>query len=324
MRPHFRSTLLLLLCLGLGCACQREPAPTVRVGTLLWPAHEVFFLARHMGALPDSEVRLVEYSTMTQIKRSFESGAIDVAGMTLDMALSLEDAGLDPRVVLVLDISTGADGIFAGPGIDGVAGLRGRRVGLEEQGVSLYFLARALATEGLGPSDVQLVYLPIDQQVRAFEAGQLDAVVTFEPFSTRVQALGAKRIFDSAELPGEIVDVLVVRGDFLEAHPERVHQLRRGWFAALAQLRSNPGPSLRVMAERLDFTSADLQRSLSGMQLLGEEENRALLDPAEGEPGLLPLARRVGRHLEEQELVEQPIAPEALLPESLDVPARAQ
>jgi NitT/TauT family transport system substrate-binding protein len=48
--------------------------------------------------------------------------------------------------------------------------------------------------------------------------------------------MGAKDLFNSSMIPGEIFGVLVVRRDYLESHPERGMALRQAWFTTLEQI----------------------------------------------------------------------------------------
>src|SRR3546814_18267044 len=55
--------------------------------------------------------------------------------------------------------------------------------------------------------------------VEAYAAGRVEAVITFASEGPALEASGARRIFDSRQLPGEIVDVLVV--DRQRVNPEQ-------------------------------------------------------------------------------------------------------
>ena len=49
-------------------------------------------------------------------------------------------------------------------------------------------------------------------------------MVTYEPVRTKLKSAGARQIFDSSLIPGEIVDVLVVRTSYLAASPVNARQ----------------------------------------------------------------------------------------------------
>ncbi|WP_257461488.1 ABC transporter substrate-binding protein [Archangium lipolyticum] len=309
MRSLVRVFGLLLLFIMPSCA--REQTDPLRLGTCLWPGSEPLFLARELGFTDDRSVRMVEYATLGEINRAFRNGVIDAALMTLDMALTLQQHGFEPRVVLVLDYSHGGDALMARPEVRGLEELRGRKVAVEDLTTSPYVLGRALAQAGLQPSDVQIVRIPVDQQVRAYEAGRVDAVVTFEPFVDRLRRAGAHELLDSSALPEEIIDVLVVREDRLERYSRQVEHLLQGWFQSLEYLRRSPDDAVARMSPRLDMSPSEFTTALRGLRLLSLDENRALLGAPS--PALVELARPLQRFMLAQGLMQEPIQPEEML-----------
>lgn len=300
----------LLLVLAVSSCTREEPLP-LRVGTFLWPGSEPLFLARDLGHLDDGSIRLIEYSSLSEVNRDFRNGRIDAVDVTLDMALQLQQQGFEPRVVLVLDYSHGADALLVRPEVRRLEDLRGKRVAVEALSVSNYLLSRALAQAGLQPSDVELLRIPVDQHERAYASGQVDAVVTFEPFVSRLLAAGAHRLFDSSHIPGEIVDVLVVREDVLEKHPEQVRHLLQGWFQALRYLQEQPEDAVSRMSPRLDTSPAQLAAHLEDLRHPTLRENRALLrGPASL---LISSAHSQQRFMLESGLLPEPVRPEQML-----------
>jgi len=299
--------LLLLLAVQ---ACGHEEKAPLRVGTFLWPGGEPLFLARDLGLLDEDSVRLVEYSSLSEVNRAFRNGVIDAVDVTLDMALLFQQGGFEPRVVLVLDYSHGADAIIARPEVRRLEDLRGRRVAVEDLAVSTYILGRALEQAGLGPSDVRIVRIPVDEHVRAFTSGAVDAVVTFEPSVSRLLAReGAHRLFDSSQLPGEIMNVLLVREEVLQERPEQVEHLVQGWFQALRYLKEHPNEAVARMSPRLDTSPAQLASALEGVRQPTLEENLSLLEKSTA----VQVANRLQRFMLSEGLLREPIRPEELM-----------
>ncbi|HZI16699.1 MAG TPA: ABC transporter substrate-binding protein [Myxococcus sp.] len=314
---HLLVALLVATSLLLLPGCVREAPEPLRVGTVLWPGHEPLFLARQLGYLDERKVRLVEYSSLTEEVRAFRNGAVQAVGVTLDMALQLEQHGFHPKVVLVLDASMGGDAVVARPELRTLGDLRGRRVAVEDSGVSLFVLSRALEHAGLKPTDLDVVHLPVDEHMRALQERQVDAVVTFEPYASRLLEEGARRLFDSTQIPGEVLDVLVTTGETTARNPEALRHLSQAWFKALAYLEAHPDEALSRMSPRLQTTDAELARSMKGMRLIGLEENRALLGGPT--PGLLKAAATVQRLLLEMGILPRRVELEALpTPEALE------
>lgn len=300
--------LLLLLAVP---ACFHQEKEPLRVGALLWPGSEPLFLARDLGYIDDGSIRLVEYSTLGSASREFRNGMLDAAFVTFDIALQLQQQGLEPRVVLVIDYSQGADAIVARPGVRRLEDLRGKRVAVEDLVVSMYVLGRALDLAGLQPSDIQIVRTPVDQQLRAYESGQVDAVVTYEPFLEKLRAAGAREIFDSRQLPGEIVDMLVVREDVLEKNPEQVEHLLQGWFQARRYLDEHPDEAIARMSPRLGTSPSALASILAELRLPTLDENLLLLRGPSSP--LLGSARQLQRFMLKDGLLHEPVPFERML-----------
>ena len=247
------------------------------VGAVPWAGSEPLFLARERGLMPSEHLRLVEFVDSADMIRAFRNGALDAVALTLEEALRLEALGLEPRVVLVLDASHGADCVVARPEVKTLAELQGRRVALEHMALGLYMLGRALEGVGLRPEDVRRVPTRLDSHLEVYQRGEVDAVVTFEPTCQQLVDAGAHVLFDSSRIPEEILDVLVVRKSYLAANPERIDVLLRGWFSALDYHGAHPDEAERLMAPRLGIPPQQLRKALAGVRLLDARQQREQL-----------------------------------------------
>ena len=207
-------------------------------------------------------MRLVEYPSNTEVSRAFRNRAIDGAALTLDEALLLAQDGFGLGVVLVMDISHGGDVILGRAEMRTVRDLVGRRVAVDTGTVAAYVLARALTLNGLERSNVKVVHVDYSEHAAAFQAGRVDAVVNGEPLRSELLASGASLLFDSTAIPGEIVDVLAIRSDYLEAHGAIVTGLLRAWFRAIDYLNANPEDAAARMAVREHITAERFLKSL--------------------------------------------------------------
>lgn len=295
---------LLMLAILASAGCSREPQTPLRVGTNVWPGYEPLYLAREQGYYPAESVRLVEYSSASEVIRAFRNGAIDAAALTLDEALVLAETTSGLSVVLVLDVSNGADAILGQPALSTLRDLKGKRVGLETTALGAYVLTRALQTVEMTPSDVRTVSLEISEHERAFREGRVDAVVTFDPARTRLLAAGARQLFDSSRLPGEIVDVLVVRRTFSAKQGGQISQLVHGWFRALDFIRKDRSRAASLMAQRERLSPNDFLKSLQGLNFPTIEANGVMLaGPAST---LVHTAEELSRVMLANRLIERP------------------
>ena len=308
-RRRLFTGFLLLVVLLAGCAPAYRPPLTV--GTNPWIGYEPLYLARALGHYDDVPLRLVELGSNTQAMDALRAGRLDAAGLTLDEALTLADEQVPIRIVWVLDVSAGADALVAKPHIPTLAALRGRRIGVEQTAVGAYLLDAALRRAGLSASDVTLVPLPVDAHVSAFERGAIDAVVTFDPARQALLNAGGLVLFDSRMLPGEVVDVLVVRRDALDCCTHAIASLIAGQQRALDHLARRREDALARMAPRLGLSPADVARSLEGLVLPDAAYNRSLLDGPT--PDLAETARHQARLMRQRGLLSTDIDTRGLI-----------
>jgi NitT/TauT family transport system substrate-binding protein len=283
----------------------------MRICTIQWPGYEPLYLARSLGHFAAAPVELLEYPSTSDCLRAFGAGAIDAVALTLDETLRLLEAEIPLKVVLVMDFSNGADAIVARTEVQTLADLKGRRVGVENTALGAYMLTRALQGVGFQPVDVQVVPLSPNEHESAFLAGAVDAVVTFDPVRTRLLTNGAHQLFSSKEIPGEILDVLVVQRDYATRYPERVQTLLTHWYTTLAYLKTNPHDAARGMSPRLKLSPEQTLQSLDRLHFPSQEENRALLSGTS--PPLLTTARQLMETMLAARLLQQQVPVESLL-----------
>lgn len=282
MRAITASVALLSSAFGLA-GCNRGPESPVTVGTNVWPGYEPGYLADRRKLYGEATVTLQQFRSATEVLRAFRNKSIDVAAVTLDEALLLARDGIPIRVVLVADVSNGADAIMARPPIGSVSELVDKRVGVENSALGDYVIGRALQLNGLADDSVEQVYLTVDETAEAYRRKQVDAVVTFEPFKSQLASLGARKIFDSSQIPNEIIDVLVVRSEFAEENPEALKAVVKGWLAGAELLNRRDATAISEVAKRLELSPDELRVALQELKLPSLDENRAFLAESGGE-----------------------------------------
>ena len=321
MDPYHRigKSLCLLACVALLLAlpgCTREPESALRIGTNVWIGSEPLYLARELGRLPPAAVQLVEYPSASEVLRAFRNQAIDGMVISLDELFGLAADGFEPRIILVVDVSHGADVIVGRRGMRSMQDLKGKSVAVEGSAVGAFVLSRALALNGMQAGDVNVVHLETNEQPSAFEKGQVDGAVTFDPYRAKFLRAGAKILFDSKQIPGEIVDLLAVRANVLEQRPKAVRALLAGWFAAIDYMKGDPQDAARRMGIRQQTTGEQFLEAQRGLHVPSRDENLKMLGGAT--PELAVTGRRLLKLMVDAKLlragvdIEGIVAPEPL------------
>lgn len=269
--------------LGLGllpCLAGCLSSSPLLVASHAWPGYELLFLAAREGWLASGEARLLETASASASLAALADGRVDAAALTLDEVLLARSRGLDLSVVLVFDISNGADVLLARPHLTQLADLAGLRIGAETSAVGALMLHHALRAGGLAREQVHVVPATVDLHERLWESGAVDALISFEPTAARLVARGARRLFDSRALPETIFDVLAVRNDRIGPREGMVEAVVAAHFRALAHLRHNPLDAAYRMAARLGLKGPEVLDVFSVLELPDLALNRRYLGAA--------------------------------------------
>ena len=275
-----RGTVLLAVLLALQAGCLSRPKEPLRIGVNAWPPFELLYLAREKGFF-DAEkvdVDLVDFSSYTGILRSYHQGNVDGFLATLNEVQIADNFQDLPAVILVVDYSFGGDALVVRDGIDTLKALRGKRIAFEESALGSYELERVLEIGGLAQDDIVAVSRLPEEAEQDFHRGTVDGVITYEPGLGRLlRDQGARVLFSSRDIPGEILDVMAMRRSVLDARSDEVRRVLRAWFRAVAYMNKRPQEAAAEMARRQHVTVEEFLQGLQGARIPGLEENRELL-----------------------------------------------
>jgi NitT/TauT family transport system substrate-binding protein len=176
----------------------------IKLGFSAWPGWFPWQVAEEQGIFKKAgvNVELVWFEGYLDSINALAAGQLDANSQTLNDTLASVAAGADQRIVLVNDNSTGNDQIIVRDGINSIADLKGKRIGVEAGVVDHFLLALGLKKAGLSLADVEIVNLETGAAAASFAAGQLDAVGAFAPFTTQaLKRSGSKVLFTSKDFP---------------------------------------------------------------------------------------------------------------------------
>lgn len=291
MRNYRRTGALILLAL-VSAGCSSPKKPPLRMGVNFWATTEFIFHAQSLGYF-DREgipVELVEYSSLNDLRRGFEQGQVDAMACSLvEVLMARENTSRRPQLVQVVDFSNGADFIVAKPGIANVTGLKGQRVGVETGSMGILVLGRALELAGLTLNDVFVISKDQSNMERTFSKGEVDAAVTYPPYSVGLDGKSGHVIFDSTRIPGEVVDIIAV--DPAKISPGAADKLRRVWKRITTHVEEHAEESYTVMAKRERISLQEFQSTLRGIQVVSVEQQNELLDSGKLQNTLANMAR---------------------------------
>ncbi|MEI6097001.1 MAG: putative urea ABC transporter substrate-binding protein [Alphaproteobacteria bacterium] len=185
-------------------------------------------------------IEVTQFNDYVESLNQYTAGAYDAVTVTNMDALSIPSAGgVDTTAIIVGDFSAGNDAVFL-KGAGGLSDLKGKRVNLVELSVSHYLLARGLDSVGLSEADVTVVNTADPDMVGAFQTTDVEAMVTWNPMVAEIEKLpDAAKVFDSAQIPGEIIDLMVASTESLAANPDFGRALAGIWYETAALMVSD-------------------------------------------------------------------------------------
>ena len=204
-------------------------------------------------------INFVQVNDYVESVNQYTAGQLDGVTVANMDALTIPAAGgKDTSAIIVGDYSNGNDGIVL-KGSNAVADLKGKPINLVELSVSHYLLARALEGANLKMTDVKTVNTSDADIAGAFTSPDVTAAVAWNPqLATMKQAPGANLVFSSADIPGEIVDLLVVDTKLIKANPKLGKALAGIWYETMALMTqdSDEGKAARAAMAKLAGTDA--------------------------------------------------------------------
>jgi len=186
-------------------------------------------------------IEVKQFTDYVESINQYTAGTFDAVTITNMDALSIPCAGgVDTTAVIVGDFSNGNDAVIL-KGKDKLADIKGQKVNLVEFSVSHYLLARALESAKLEEKDLKVVNTSDADMAAAYKTADVTAVVTWKPIvSTILDSPDAKKVFDSSQIPGEIIDLMVANTAVVKDNPNFAKALAGIWYDTMAALAKDP------------------------------------------------------------------------------------
>ena len=215
----------------------------------------------------DIKLRRFDYASSVD---AFVSKNVEACAMTNMEALDMPAAaGVDTTVTILGDFSNGNDIVMTRRGLR-LRDLAGKKVLLVEKTVSQYLLERALVLNGLESVIPHLKLVnTTDVDIAGAFLGEdsVDAVATWKPMALQIAAVkGVKAVFNSSQIPGEIIDLLAIRTEVLRrpdgSGVKFAKALSGAWYEAM-RLMSGPDPQAEKIRRAVAAAAEDSQTTFN-------------------------------------------------------------
>ncbi len=234
---------------------------SIYAGWMPWPYADRTGIVEKWEDKYGITINFVQVNDYVESVNQYTAGQLDGVTVANMDALTIPAAGgKDTSAIILGDYSNGNDGVLL-KGADTLEQIRDRDVYLVELSVSHYLLARALDTVGLPMTAVNTVNTSDADIAGAFSSPDITAAVAWNPqLTTMRQSPRATQVFSSADIPGEIVDLLVVDTATLQANPKLGKALAGIWYETmdLVERDDEEGEAARAAMASLAGTTPEL------------------------------------------------------------------
>jgi len=269
--------IFIVLCLS---ACGKKETPPVEIAINPWPGYEFLFLAEQKGFFKEVglNAKLVQLGSLSDAQRSYVNGYTDGLASTVIEAVQAQILGNKPlEIVMVPDYSNGGDVVITRKEFSNISELKGKNIGCEVSSLGIFLLQRALAKAGLNLKDVNIVNVEQMNGEKLMQNKTIDAFISYPPVSINIlKQKEFHTVFNSAEIPEEIIDTISISKKALAQNPGFVPKLHKVWQMALDYYQHHPEDALNIMATREGISSEDFEGVLSDLKIVNFEGQKEI------------------------------------------------
>ncbi len=263
---------------------QAEP---LKIGYSDWPGWVAWEVAIEKGMFAEAGIEVnFEWFDYVASMDAFASGQLDAVTMTNGDALVNGASGAKSVMIIINDYSNGNDMIVGAPGINSLADLKGKKVGVEIGYVDHLLLLNGLEKAGMTEADVELVNVPTNETPQVLASGDVSAIGAWQPSSGQALSLvpGSKSIYSSADEPGLIYDVLAVSPASLANRKAEWEKVVDVWYKAVAYILdpATQDEAVSIMAARVGITAEQYKPLLEGTKILTLDEAKKFFAKGDG------------------------------------------
>ncbi|TIL71493.1 MAG: lipid kinase, partial [Mesorhizobium sp.] len=259
--------MILAASLGLPIVSAADAAPkkdfkicwSIYVGWMPWGYLADSGIMKKWADKNGINVEITRINDYVESINQYTAGGFDGCSMTNMDALSIPaGGGVDTTALIIGDFSNGNDAVILKDKA-ALADIAGQKVNLVELSVSHYLLARALDTVKLAEKDITVVNTSDADMVAAYGTSDVTSVVTWNPLVSEIVAMpGAHKVFDSAQIPGEIIDMMVVNTETLKDNPALGKALVGAWYEVMELMTSDTPEGKAAKEEMAKASGTDL------------------------------------------------------------------
>ena len=223
--PHsaLRILAVLLLTVLVSWSCSKGDysgkVESINFGTVPVAAGALIYIAQdqHFFAANGLSVNIKDYSTGVATTDALLKGDMDISWVAEFPFVKRVFAKEKISIIAVADRFS-EQYLFGRKdrGINTVADLKGKKIGIPRNTIAEFYLGRFLELNGMNTRDVSLVDVPPLKSMETITSGSIDAVIAWEPYSSQIKAqLGDNAVIWSIQGSQPGYGVISSRNDWI-------------------------------------------------------------------------------------------------------------
>jgi NitT/TauT family transport system substrate-binding protein len=222
------SWLVLITALHLVLNREAKSADRVVMGYMPVVANLAPPLVDHVTKGDDLYFEARKFASFAEMGEAFRSGHIQAAFIIAPLAIRLFEQGVPMKIVYIGNRHESTLVMRTGVRCESPSDLIGKKIAVPIR-YSGHFLAlkRFMRAHGLNESQVRILEVPPPEMPSALASSEIDGYFVGEPFASKSMESGmGKRFLDVESVwPKFICNLLIVREELIESHPEWVQKL---------------------------------------------------------------------------------------------------
>lgn len=235
------------------------------------------------------DVNINVINDATQSSNALIKGDLNAAGYTINRTAFLSnkfsEAGVDVVMPFITNYSNGGDGIIAKSSIQSVNDLVNAKIAVPEFSEAQTLVAWFVDKSDLSQEDKDkimdnlILFATADDTAKAFFAGQVDVAATWEPYLSQAQSMtDAHVLFSTKSSSSLVMDGIVFRKDFAEAHPDVIQKFIRATLKASEAYATEFDAIRQVMPMFSTSTDEEIVSNTENAKLTTWKDNKDLLN----------------------------------------------
>ncbi|GAB4276880.1 MAG: hypothetical protein Fur0025_02440 [Oscillatoriaceae cyanobacterium] len=282
---------------------REQPLKQLQIGITSWPGFDIALYGQAAGLFEKRglTVEFQRFQNQQDSSRAVMRGSLDAAFASLWDVMQVDPGNDNPAVVMVTNISRGADGIVTQAGIKSVKELRGKKVAAKLGTVNHLILLEALNLHQVPPNTMEIEDVSNEIAVDFLKTGKVDGAVLWEPvLSKTAKEIKGNIPYTTKDLNSLVVDTLVTRSGLVQEKQAELTQFILAWFDIMHAVETNPTEVFAKVGEQLGQSGVAFSADYGGLKKGDMAMNRQMFAREEGlveaKAKILALLREDMRH----------------------------